>query len=129
MHPAGCAPKPGQWLPASWDSAREGWRPWLHLELGDEEGCNWWYLKETLELPHRLIKGVQNEVVYTYAKVQSGECGSHSTLRAWVRKWAPVIIAAQSEPTSLQNHLKLKTEPNPQCLQEPWRSAKLARLA
>ena len=74
-------------------------------------------------------KGAKQGVVYAHAKAQSGECGLHITPRVWAGNWTPMIIAAQSEPTSLQNHLKLKTEPNPQCLQEPWRSAKLARLA
>lgn len=119
-------PKLGQWQPAIWDSAREWLRTQLHLELGEEDHY-WLCLRQTLDLPHGLIKGVCSKVVYTYTKTQSGECRSHSTLRVWARNWATVIIAAQNEPTSKQNHHKVKMDPKPHCFQKHGGSAKPAR--
>ena len=58
------------------------------------------------------------------------ESMGHSALRGHgAGNWAPVMIAAQSEPTSEQNHCKEKTELNTHCLQEPAGSAKPARHA
>ena len=64
-----------------------------------------------LSAPHRLIKGLHNEVDYRCwpgAYIQSIQCRPHGTLRAWAGNWAPVIIVAKTEPLSSQNHRKGK---------------------
>ena len=83
----------------------------------------------SLREPHRLIKRVQIKAVYgcqPSATAQSGEYRLHSALTLWAGKWAPMIIVAQTEPPSLANHRKGKTEPILHYLQESGISVKSA---
>ena len=62
-----------------------------------------------LSVPHGLIKEVQRKVVYwcqPSTAAQSGECQTQRALRVCAGNWAPVTIAAQTEPPSLVETLE-----------------------
>ena len=83
-----------------------------------------------LSAPHRLTKGVWNEVVYQFhpsTTVQNGECRPHIAQKQWAGNWAPMIIVAQTGPPFLpEPPEREKWAQTPHQLQETGRSAKPA---